>query len=119
MNLEKNLKVLEKNNSERWIKRNNFEENQDYTEKVLKKFNLSKYHFIYDKYGNLSLLVENNLKKYKVIIDFSTLSFKIYRCDVHNNFEKHTKENMTLKKEIKEDCIYNSIKWIANNSKIS
>ena len=118
MNYEKNPKDLQKNNIERWLRLNNFEDNQEYTEKLLKKFNLGKYHFVYDRYGNLSLLIENNLKKYKVIVDDNDLSFKIYRCDVHNNFEKYTKENMIFRKEIKEDCIYNSIKWIAKNSKI-
>lgn len=105
-------------NRERWYKLNNFEDNQDYTEKILKKFNLQKYHFSYDKYGNLSLLIENNLKKYRIVIDDVELVFKIYRCEVHNNFEKHTKENMVLKKKFSDDCIYNSIKWISKNSKL-
>lgn len=106
------------NNAERWFQLNNFDTNQDYTEKILKKFNLQKYHFVYDKYGNLALLVEQNLKKYKIVVDEVDLSLKIYRCDVHNNFEKHTKENMSLKKKFYNDCIYNSIKWISKNSQI-
>lgn len=118
MNSKKNHNNLSKNNIERWFERNNLDDNQEYVEKILKKFNINKYHFFYDKYGNLSLLIENNLKKYKIIIDDSDLIFKIYRCDVHSNFGKYTKENMVLKKIIKNDCIYNSIKWISNNSKI-
>ena len=118
MNSEKNLKQIEKKNIERWFHMNNFDENQDYAEKVLQKFGLSKYHFAYDKYGNLSLLIEHNLKKYKIIVDEVDLDLKIYRCDVHNNFEKHTKENLVLKKKFHDDCIYNSIKWIYNNSKM-
>ncbi len=99
-----------------WIELYNLESNQDYVEKTLKEFNINKYHYIYDKYGNLSLLIEQNLKKYKIIVDDENLSFNIYRCDVHNNFKKHTKENMILKKQYYENCIYNSIKWIYNNS---
>lgn len=112
MNSEKNYKI----NQERWFKLNDLEQNQEYVEKILKKFNLNKYHFIYDKYGILSLLVENNLKKYKVIVNIAESNFEIYRCEVHM-FSKHTKENMVLKKKINDDCIYNSIKWIAKNSK--
>ena len=111
MNLKKNYE-----NQNRWFKLNDLDTNQEYAEKILKKFNLSKYHFIYDKYGILSLLIENNLKKYKVIVNTSELNFEIYRCEVHN-FSKYTKENMVLKKKIDNDCIYNSIKWIAKNSK--
>ena len=114
MNSEKNPNHY----NDRWLRLNNFDENQDYAEKILRKFNLQKYHFAYDKTGRLSLLIEQNLKKYKIIVDENNLVFKIYRCDVHTNFGKYTKENMTLKKKISEDCIYNSIKWVFNNSKI-
>lgn len=120
MKSKKSHNELYNNNNERfrWLERNNFDNNQEYAEKVLKNFNICKYHFFYDRYGNLSLLIENNLKKYKIVVDDSDLVFRIYRCDVHNNFKKYTKENMVLKKIIKNDCIYNSIKWISNNSKI-
>ena len=104
-------------NLQKWFDRNNFEDNQDYTEKVLKRFNIQKYHFAYDS-GELALLIEQGLKKYKVVIDKNDYLMKIYRCEVHLNFTKHTKENMMLKKTFNDDCIWNSIKWIAKDSKL-
>ena len=68
--------------------------------------------------GELSLLIESGLKKYKVIVDELECLMKIYRCDVHVNFGKHTKENLVLKKTFNDDCIWNSIKWIAKDSKL-
>jgi hypothetical protein len=105
-------------NDEKWFQLNDFDSNQEYTEKILKKFNLQKYHFVYDQYGNLSLLIEQNLKKYKIIMDEKNRTFNIYRCDVHLNFGKYTKENMILKKTVLNNCIYNSIKWVSKNSQI-
>lgn len=102
--------------AELWFNRNNFEDNQEYTEKVLTKFNIQKYHFIYDKYGNLSLLIENGLKKYKVMINSIKCIMEIYRCEVHS-FSKYTKENMVLKKTYSDDCIWNCIKWVAKDNK--
>jgi len=116
MSLEKNHNNYKENKN--WFRLNNFDTNQDYAEKILKKFNLQKYHFAYDKYGSLSLLVEQNLKKYKVVVDEAEMVVKIYRCDVHTSFGKYTKENMTLKKKFSNDCIYNSIKWISKNSQL-
>lgn len=104
-------------NQLKWLKRNNFSDNSDYAEKVLKRFNIGKYHFAYDN-GELALLIEQGLKKYKVIVDENECSMKIYRCDVHVNFSKHTKENLVLKKTFNDDCIWNSIKWIAKDSKL-
>ena len=54
-------------NQQKWFRRNNFSDNYDYAEKVLKRFNLDKYHFAYDS-GELSLLIESGLKKYCRII---------------------------------------------------
>lgn len=103
--------------NQKWYERNNFSDNIEYTEKVLNKFNIEKYHFAYDN-GELSLLIESGLKKYKVIVDELECLIKIYRCDVHVNFGKHTKENLVLKKTFNDDCIWNSIKWIAKDSKL-
>lgn len=103
--------------NQKWYERNNFSDNIEHTEKVLNKFNIEKYHFAYDS-GELSLLIESGLKKYKVIVDELECLIKIYRCDVHVNFGKHTKENLVLKKTFNDDCIWNSIKWIAKDSKL-
>lgn len=43
---------------------------------------------------------------------------EIYRCEVHIQFKKHTKENMILKKSFEENCIFNAVKWIAKDSHI-
>ena len=102
---------------QKWFKRNNFGDNQDYAEKILQRFNIQKYHFAYDN-GELALLIEQGLKKYKIIIDKDKGLMEIYRCEVHPNFTKYTKENMMLKKTFNDDCIWNSIKWIAKDSKL-
>lgn len=102
---------------DKWFKRNNFEDNQEYTEKVLERFDINKYHFNYYE-GELCLSVEKNLKKYKIVLEPKRCKMLIYRCGVHNNFGKYTKENMVLKKYFTDDCIWDSIKWIAMDSKL-
>ena len=77
---------------DKWFKDNNLSDNQMYAEKILEKFKLYKYHFVYDAYGNLSLLIENNLKKYKININRKKHLMEIYRCEVHIQFKKYTKE---------------------------
>ena len=104
-------------NQQKWYGRNNFIDNSEYAEKILTRFNLSKYHFAYDN-GELALLVEKGLKKYKITVSQSECLMKIYRCEVHANFSKHTKENLVLKKTFNDDCIWNSIKWITKDSKL-
>ena len=103
---------------DKWFKDNNLSDNQMYAEKILEKFKLYKYHFVYDAYGNLSLLIENNLKKYKININRKKHLMEIYRCEVHIQFKKCTKENMILKKSFEENCIFNAVKWIAKDSHI-
>jgi hypothetical protein len=103
--------------NQKWYDRNNFSDNIEYTEKVLNKFNIEKYHFAYDN-GELALLIERGLKKYKVVISQNKCVVEIYRCEVHLNYGKYTKENMVLKKSFQDDCIWNSIKWIAKDSKL-
>lgn len=99
----------------RWYKRNDFESNQEYAEKVLDRFEITKYHFICEN-GKTSLLIEKNLKKYKVVLNDHKEQMEIYRCDVHNTLNgKYTKENMVLKKYFCDDCIWNCIKWISND----
>lgn len=104
-------------NAQKWLNRNSFENNQEYAEKVLNRFCIKKYHFAYSN-GGLSLLVEQGLKKYKILVNEDKCLMEIYRCDVHVNFTKHTKENMILRKIFDDDCIWNSIKWIAKDSKL-
>lgn len=101
--------------SERWFRKNSFEYNQDYTEKILSRFNITKYNFTYNKSGVLDLLIQSGLKKYKIIIDKQECLTKVYRCEVRC-FSKYTKENMKLKKTFGNDCIYESIKWVSKDS---
>ena len=51
--------------NQKWYDRNNFSNNIEYTEKVLNKFNIEKYHFAYDN-GELALLVESGLKNIRL-----------------------------------------------------
>ena len=67
--------------NQKWYDRNNFSDNIEYTEKVLNKFNIEKYHFAYDN-GELALLIEKGLKKYKVIMDYkSNIDSEVYICN--------------------------------------
>lgn len=100
-----------------WESRNNLETNQEYLEKVLKRFDIDKYHYIYTN-GEVSLIIEKNLKKYKVLVNNQKRVLEVYRCDVHSSFAKHTKENFKFKTSFKDDCIWNSIKWIYKDCKI-
>ena len=54
----------------------------------------------------------------KVVISQNKCVVEIYRCEVRLNYGKYTKENMVLKKSFQDDCIWNSIKWIAKDSKL-
>lgn len=100
-----------------WVQRNSLELNQEYVEKVLDKFELEKYCFVYNN-GELALIIENNLKKYKIILDKKFHTMNVLRCEVHNNFTKHNKENYKLKVKFKEDCIWYAIKWVSKDSKL-
>lgn len=101
----------------KWIDRNSFDNNIEYTEKVLERFEINKYNFICEN-GYTSLIIEKNLKKYRIILNVRNKSLDIYRCEVHMNFAKHTKENYKYKISFNDDCIWNSIRWVAKDCKV-
>lgn len=115
----------------RWIERNGFDNNYDYTIKLLKKFKIEKYHFITDKFGNATLIITDGLNKYKLETiqenyfdkDFNRIETNSYmsisKTETHRNGQKHAKEYWVFKKKFKEDCIYSSIRWIARGSIIN
>lgn len=99
-----------------WFDRNNFDNNKEYTKKILEKFDLKKYHFVNDSCGCLALLIEVNLNSYRIEINSYDKISEIYKKEYRRLGQRHPKEYMRLIKTYDTDCIYNSIRWVKNDS---
>ena len=102
----------------KWFERNNFEENMDYTLKVLLKFDIRKHHFVNDSYGNLALLIDYGINSYRIETNDSTSEVEIYKKCIRRTGQRHPKEYLKLIKTFKIDCIYESIKFVHHDSVI-
>ena len=98
-----------------WFDRNNFRTNEEYTIKVLDRFDIKKYHFESDGYGGLALIINLGLNTYKINISRDYSSLEIYKRLIKRTGQKHPKEYLRLI-NIDRDGIYSSIKWIKNDS---
>lgn len=96
-----------------WYDRNSFENNEDYAIRVLERFGISKYYFIADGYGGLSLLISKNLHSYKIDCDKNREEMVIKR-----KVKKNEKEYLREVKSFKIDSIYEVIKWIFKDSQM-
>lgn len=101
-----------------WYKRNNFDDNKGYTNKILEKFNIKKFHFVTDTYGCSALLVNIGLNSYRLVVNYDDNKIEIYKKKTLRLSQKHKKEYLKLVHSINTDAIYSSIKWIKNDSEL-
>ena len=99
-----------------WFDRNNFRTNEEYTIKVLDKFDIKKYHFVNDAYGCLALIIDLGLNTYKIETNRDCSTLEIYKKLIKRTGQKHPKEYLKLV-SIDRDSIYSSIRFVKNDSK--
>lgn len=98
-----------------WFKLHNFDDNLEYTKKVLKKFNIDKYHFVTDMYGCLALIIDINLNTYRIDVDMDNCEMVIRKKRIKYKAKRHPVEKLEPVKKIDKDCIWESIKWIVKD----
>lgn len=101
-----------------WFKVNSFDNNEEYTEKVLKKFDIKKYHFVIDQYGCLALLIELGMNSYRIEADIDNCEMIIKKKNIRRLGQKHPKEYMREIKKFDKDAIYESIKFVKKDSEM-
>lgn len=101
-----------------WFDRNNFDTNKEYALKVLEKFDIKKYYFVIDLYGNLALLIDLGLNTYRIEVNDDNKVLEIYKKLIRRAGQRHKKEYLKLVKTVDKDCIYSSIRWIKNDSEL-
>lgn len=95
-----------------WFKSVSLEDNEDYVEKLLRKFKISKYNVVYDNSGNLSLLFELNIDSYKCYIDRDEKELVLLKRNKANNTKNKDFFHL-CKKFPGHDCWYDMFKFIA------
>jgi len=98
-----------------WYNRHNFEDNMDYTLKLLEKFNIKKYHFVTDMYGGTALLIEIGLNLYRIELDRTVCEMVIKKRNVKRRSSRHPKTYMDEVKRFKKDCIFEVCKWCSQD----
>jgi len=99
-----------------WYNRHNFDDNMDYTLKVLDKFNIKKYHFVTDAYGHSALIIDIGLNNYRIEIDDYVCEMVILKRNITRRGSRHPKTYMDEVKRFKKDCCYDGIKWCSKDS---
>lgn len=102
--------------SSKWLKRHSFDLNMDYTEKILRKFNIVKYHFGAGEYGHSALIIDHNLGSYRIEVDDIKEVMIVKKKMYKRMGQKHPKEYMEVIGTYSSDCIYDSIKTVVRNS---
>lgn len=103
-----------------WFNHNDYDQNEDYIEKLLKRFDITKYNPTINVYGCSDLVIEKNLKKYKIELDTIECVANIKRCKVRLGDAKFSKEYMPTVKVVDKTSIwYDCLKWIDKDSKIA
>ena len=98
-----------------WYTRHNFDDNMDYTLKVLDKFNIKKYHFVTDAYGHSALIIDIGLNNYRIEIDDYVSEMVIKKKKVTRKGNRIPKEYMGIVKIYKKDCIYESARFCSQD----
>ena len=108
--------MSESKRHEDWQKRNSLTYRQDYTENLLKMFEITRYNFVMDKYGGLALLIECGVKTYRIEVNDEKELVEVYKKTICRNGQKHPKEYFNFTKGFKFDGIYLSLKFIKDDS---
>ena len=105
------------NFNELWRDKNSYDENKDYIEKILKKFNINKYNATINCYGEVDLYIDRGLKKYVVQLDFNNCVANVKRGKMTYVSPKFSKEYMPIvHASDRHDVWYPIIKWIHKDS---
>lgn len=100
-----------------WFKLYSFDENEERTKKILENFGIKKYHFITIN-GIKGLVIEINLNVYRVEVHRIEENFVVLKRKVSRRSQKHPHERMEVMAKFNSDVIYNSIKFVAEDSGI-
>lgn len=100
-----------------WFKLYSFDENEERTKKILEKFGINRYHFITIN-GIKGLIIEINLNVYRVEVHRIEEKLVVLKRKVSRRSQKHPHERMEVVKSFNNDCIYDSIKFVAEDSGI-
>ena len=100
-----------------WINLYSFENNEERTVKILKKFGIENYHFAINN-GSLALLINVGLNSYKLEIDEYNQELVVRKKIYKRREQKHTKEYMRIVNSFKNDCLYLAIKFVCEDSKL-
>ena len=86
-----------------WSNRHNFDTNMDYTLKVLEKFNIKKYHFVNDAYGESALIIDIGLNNYRIEVDCYKCEMVVKKRAITRRGGRHRKEYMSEVNKFKSD----------------
>lgn len=95
-----------------WYELYSPKKNEETIEKLLKKFELEKYNFVMNNYGDYDLMITSGLYSYKLHLDEKKELLYIYRKSLLNGGGKFCKEYFKPCKQFHNDVWYNSIKYI-------
>ena len=100
-----------------WFKMYSFDDNDERTKKLLEKFGIKKYHFITIN-GTKGLIIEINLNVYQLEADYIKEEVRIRKKKYTRKSQRRQKEYLEVVKSYNNDCLYNSIKFVAEDSGI-
>lgn len=98
-----------------WYSLYNFDDNKERTKKILEKFGIEKYHFVTIQ-GESALIIDINLNNYR--LELLENEMVIRKKKYTRRSQIHKKEYMEIIKSYSNDCIYSSIKFCVEDSKI-
>lgn len=100
-----------------WLRLYSFDDNMERTVKILKKFDITNYHFVMGN-GLLALLISVGLNSYRIEIDEVKKEVVVRKKQVRRREKIHAKEYMRIVASFNNDGLYSSIKWVWEDSKI-
>lgn len=96
----------------RWYKLYSPRLNEDKIIKLFIRFNIDKYNFTNNGYGDYDILIEHGLYEYKAEIHEESEELFIYRNSSHRKGQKGCKEYHTIWKKYHNDIWFNFLKDI-------
>lgn len=94
-----------------------FDYNEERAIRILKKFDIEKYHFV-TKMGRTSLIIQVNLNTYWIELSDKCDEMVVYKKRIRNRGTKSQKEYIDEIARFKNDAIYNSIKVVVRDNKL-
>lgn len=102
-----------------WIRFGSAKKNEEYIEKLLKRYNVDNYCFSCNGYGDYDLYLIFQIDTYKISINEDKECLVIFKKDIYRKAQKRRKEYFIARKEVSGlDCWNDSIKYIVNQNNI-